>query len=261
MPLDDNSKQAIKTILLNQLKSKIDEFENANDMEKPFYTSLFSDEIVTLASILQSTYTWFGSQWEKIAKIIAQNSNNFSDVEYHYRLDGTITEEEEATIGRILRELDSGDRTPNLNDEKELIHSSYNETSQGQKHNEIIDLFLTTDNEREIYFEIKSVKPNKNEMKAAKQDLFHILAMRQKNVPIDNVDIYLTLPYNPYAGNFERWTVLKFFNEGDDLLVGKSFWDFLGGENTYEDLMEIFQQVGNQIKAELNEILERKRGA
>jgi len=38
-----------------------------------------------------------------------------------------------------------------------------------------------------------------------------------------------------------------------ELLVGKEYWDFLEGENTYEELLEIFDQVGKFYKEKILE--------
>jgi len=35
-----------------------------------------------------------------------------------------------------------------------------------------------------------------------------------------------------------------FFDLNNEILVGKEFWDFLGGENTYEEILRIFKSVG-----------------
>ena len=34
----------------------------------------------------------------------------------------------------------------------------------------------------------------------------------------------------------------------NDFLIGKNFWDFLGGENTFSALLEIFDEVGKEFK-------------
>lgn len=258
MPLNEKSRKQIEKILMKKLQSKITEYKEADDMEKPFYFSLFSEENVYLASMLQSIYTWFGSQWEIIGKIIAENNlEKFSTAETHYMLEGKITKEEESAIGKILRELDrKKSRRTNIIDEKEEISQSYDRHDLTEIYNEEIDLFTKTNDGREIYFELKSVKPNKNEIRAAKNDLLHVLAMRQKEKDIDKVDIFLALPYNQYVGKYDRWTVLKFFSFNNDLLVGKDFWDFLGGENTYEDLLKLFSDVGDEIKDSLEEAIQ-----
>ena len=88
---------------------------------------------------------------------------------------------------------------------------------------------------KEFYMELKSVKPNKNEMRAAKQDLLNVLAMRQKVRDTKDVYVYLALPFNPYfSGQYRRWTVTTFFKAGEGLLVGKEFWDFVARYSAWD---------------------------
>ena len=35
------------------------------------------------------------------------------------------------------------------------------------------------------------------------------------------------------------------------VLIGKSYWDFLGGEGFYEELIEVFAEVGKETKQTL----------
>ena len=37
-----------------------------------------------------------------------------------------------------------------------------------------------------------------------------------------------------------------FFDLNKEVLIGKEFWDFLGGENTYEEILKIFRTVGKR---------------
>ena len=68
------------------------------------------------------------------------------------------------------------------------------------------------------------------------------------------VKIYLGMYYNPYyPKDYQRWTCLKFFDKGNDLLVGKDFWDFLGGNGAYEELIDIYEKVGEEIRPVLEE--------
>ena len=102
-----------------------------------------------------------------------------------------------------------------------------------------------------LNFEIKGPKPNKNEMRAAKRDLLEIFAIRASTQK--KVRIYLGMYYNPYyPKEYQRWTCLKFFEPGKDFLIGKDFWDFLGGKGTYENLIKIYEKVGEEIRPTLD---------
>lgn len=42
-----------------------------------------------------------------------------------------------------------------------------------------------------------------------------------------------------------------------ELLVGKEFWDFLGGEDTYEDLLKCFKNAGIKLRPEIDRYFEK----
>lgn len=256
MALNEIQKSEIKQLILRTMDDKIDTYTERNDMNKPFYFALFSKKSVYIASILQSTYTSFGSKWETIAEIIGRDNPNIKRFERQYPLHGTITAKEQETIADILFGLDRCGETANYKANKETINSAYNKSDSEKSINQIIDFFIELSDGHEIYFENKSVKPNKNEMKAAKSDLLEVLAMRQKEKNINDIDVAVSMPYNPYFGtSFDRWTTVKFFEIGADLLIGKEFWDYLGGENTYQDLLDIFSDVGESISIQLDEFI------
>lgn len=255
LPLDDIKKHQIKDVLKQKIREKIDEFAEAEDMCKPFYVNLFSKEIVFSASLLQSIYTWLGGKWEEIAAIAA--TGNFPRVERRYKLNGKITSKEQATIDNILKDLEQGRRNITIDMVKEELSSCLEASDHSRETSETIDLYIEN-GEMECYIELKSVKPNKNEMRAAKRDLLDILAMRQKVKNLQNVHVYLALPFNPYfRGHYRRWTVTKFFRAGQDLLVGEEFWDLLGGEGTYKQLLGIFKDVGSETMNSVKETIER----
>jgi len=250
LPLTEKQKEYVKNILRTKLHEKIKDFAEQEDMNKPFYFALFSKEIVFVASLLQSIYTWLGGQWEEIASIVA--SDNFQRVEKRYQLKGEITSKEQAKIDNLLKDMEHGTRDINIETIKNELSDSFNNDDPRRQTSEIVDLFLEAGN-KEFYFELKSVKPNKNEMRAAKQDLLNIVAMRQKVKDKQNLHVFLAMPFNSYfTGRYRRWTVTKFFKEGEDLLVGKDFWDLIGGKGTYEELLDVFEEVGKEAMILIN---------
>lgn len=255
MPLSAGQKERIRDILRSKLREKISAFAEQEDMNKPFYFSLFSKEIVFTASLLQSIYTWLGGKWEEIAEIIA--TGNFPRVERRFRLEGEITSREQVEIDNILKDLEQSTRQISIEAAKRELLAASGEKERRRRTAETVDLFLERDS-KEFYIELKSVKPNKNEMRAAKQDLLNVLAIRQKVKNPDDVHVYLALPFNPYfSGQYRRWTVTSFFEVGEDLMVGREFWDFVGGEGAYEDLLGVFKEVGEEAMGLINKTVER----
>ena len=43
----------------------------------------------------------------------------------------------------------------------------------------------------------------------------------------------------------------------EELKVAEEFWDFLGGEGAYNDLLEYFERVGIELRQEIDEYFKR----
>ena len=63
----------------------------------------------------------------------------------------------------------------------------------------------------------------------------------------------LAVPYNPYEPKpYERWTLKGMLDLEHELKVAEDLWDFLGGENTYEQLLSVFEAVGIELRPEID---------
>ncbi|MFA5051354.1 MAG: TdeIII family type II restriction endonuclease [Patescibacteria group bacterium] len=252
MALSKNLKIEIYQFLKEKILRKIEEYDLSDeDSAKPFQYALFTKKGYLAKGFIHGCETALGNWHESIAKIIAkENFKVAKKLQGTEKLQGKITNEAQKTFENILSDLDSVKREPNHKKESEEIYNA----SQGNKNfvNRIqtVDLYLEGNKGEEIYFEIKGPKPNKNEMRAAKRDLLEIYAMRAKEGI--KVKIFLGMYYNPYAPQeYQRWTCIKFFDKGKDFLIGKDFWDYLGGTGAFEDLVKIYEEVGEKIRPEL----------
>lgn len=63
----------------------------------------------------------------------------------------------------------------------------------------------------------------------------------------------LAIPYNPYEPEpYTRWTLKGMFDLTNEVMVADEFWNFLGGKRTYDDLLQLFEQVGLEIRPEID---------
>jgi hypothetical protein len=51
----------------------------------------------------------------------------------------------------------------------------------------------------------------------------------------------------------ERFTEQGVLEKGKEFLIGKEYWDFLGGDNTFENLLELFDSVGKKFKEKIQQ--------
>ncbi len=117
-----------------------------------------------------------------------------------------------------------------------------------------VDLFVKTKDGVEQYFELKSAKPNINEFTGIKKQLLDWIAMRGSVDPKVKIKTYVAIPYNPYEPEpYDRWTLQGLFDLDQEVLVGNEFWDFLGGQGTYEDLLQVFEEAGIELRSEIDQ--------
>jgi len=113
--------------------------------------------------------------------------------------------------------------------------------------------------EGEIFlFDLKTAKPNISNFKDFKRTLLEwagiILTQNQKA----KINTLIAIPYNPYEPQpYERWTLKGMLDLEQELKVAKEFWDFIGGEGAYEDLLDCFEKAGIEMREEIDEYFSR----
>ncbi len=252
---DQNDKitALLKTKILNKLSSYKPETSNM-----PFHIRLLGKDRMALFSFIQSINTMLGTSiFEQVAVIIAQN--NFIQAISQYKdIGNKISQQAQTEIQNIIDSLTS--KTIEANKIKE-ISQVLKVAKSGEIKNikkPTIDLFLKTKNDIEYYFDLKTAKPNFDEIKGFKRKLLEWVAIRGLYKPDVKINTLLAIPYNPYDPNpYERWTFQGLFDVDNELKVAEDFWNFLGGDNTYNDLLEIFRIVGEDIRPEIDSYFEK----
>jgi hypothetical protein len=114
-----------------------------------------------------------------------------------------------------------------------------------------IDVFVRS-GDREYYFDLKTPSPNSEQPRDMK---FRLMMARALRFPRD-VDAFAVFYYNPRgtAGGYTQGQVYLDYRN-NEVLVGKNYWDFLGGTGTYEELIAIFQEVERARHNDLEQLL------
>jgi len=120
-----------------------------------------------------------------------------------------------------------------------------------------MDLFIQTQEGEEHYFEIKSPKANLGQAVAMKEQLMTAVAMRQT----EDAWAWWGIPYNPYgSAPFAHSFAQGFFDFDREVMIGAQFWNFVGrSDQTYEELLDIYREVGESTRDRLSEIVRRVR--
>lgn len=117
-----------------------------------------------------------------------------------------------------------------------------------------IDLTVETKKGNRFLIDIKTAKPNKDGFKGLKRTLLEWIAVALAENPDANISSLIAIPYNPYEPKpYQRWTMAGMLDTEYELKVAEEFWNFVGGENSYEDLLNCFERVGIDIREEMDE--------
>jgi len=221
------------------------------ETNRPFHAALLSDEALFWSRFERSFSTSFGQRViEEISKIVAiagGASDASRQKETIVKLDKVI----DANITDHIQAL----REASKKKWEDAVSDISNVYLSGEyvEHRIISDLWWYKDGINH-YMSIKTVKPNIDQTAIAKQDLLRLTFAD----PICKA--YFGLYYNPYGESrllYAHSPPMGIFDFHTDeaVLIGKDYWDTLGGEGCYEAVLEIAREVG----AETREILEKLR--
>jgi len=218
----------------------------------PFHYRLLGRDRMALYSFIQSLNTTFGTSiFEPVAETLA--SLRFPVAKRQFVVGDTITEHAQLEIQHIMNELTIG-KSPNKLEEIERIRKVATSGKVNKLKTVKVDLFVK-DNDGAIHlFDLKTVKPNISNFKDFKRTLLEWVAIYLSKYPDAKIHSYIAIPYNPYEPKpYERWTLKGMLDLDNELKVAEEFWDFLGGEGTYLELLNCFERVGIELRPEIDE--------
>lgn len=247
MPLSESQKDRISKLLDKKIESKLKKY-GRETTSMPFLARLIQDnEKIAAYSFIHSIATTLGmSIYEDVSVIIASETSD--ECFRNYGVGGVISKEQKAVINKITTELRNGSRIANTTKEVGEVLAVPSSGGRFQKSGNIADFFMRRGNE-EFYFEIKTVKPNIDVFEKSKTKLLEWIARKRKSVRV-----FLAFPYNPYHPKpYLRFTEVGMMDHPKDFLIGEEYWDLLGGENTFTELLDVFDAVGKKFKIKLED--------
>jgi len=251
MSLSVITKRKIAELLTTKVREKLRAYQ-PETVHMPFHHRLLGKDRCAMFSFIQSMNTTFGmSIWEQVAVVLAKGANNYA--ERQYKLLGEIDEGTERFIGDIHRQLREGKINPNMMGQAEEIRSRIRRGQAKIDPDSVVDLFAKIKG-TENYFDITSAKPNMKEFVALKLKLLRWTALRLSQDKNVQVFTRLAIPYNPYHPEpYERWTLKGLYDlENGEVLVGEEFWNFVANDSVYDELLDVFQEVGEELRAEID---------
>lgn len=240
MGLDKKQKKALDDLLEKKFKEKLTRFKRPEGLDKHFaaiYTIPEKDR--RMYSGIHSVLTTFGqSFYEDMAVSIA--SLNSDKVERFWKSNQQVSKDRVAKINDIINNLANKTSKPNRAKEVKEILDVPNKNLTRVDNGMIVDVYVKQGN-KEYYFEIKTVGPNIRGFRSHKEQVLTWVARANKNI-----HSALVLPYNPFLPNAYKRPGSEIMELGEDLLVGKDFWDIIGGKGCYEDVEDAFKRIGSK---------------
>lgn len=260
MSLSEKTKTGIANLLKTIVREKLKKYEPETE-HMPFHYRLLGKDRYAIFSFIQSLNTTFGvSIWEQVAVILAKGAGNHA--ERQYKLLGEIDSDTKNLIDETHYKLRKGEVAADKIAEIKRIREKIKKGEARIDPDSIVDLFVKIKDE-ENYFDITSAKPNKKEFVALKLKLLRWTGLRLSQEKTAKVFTRLAIPYNPYHPEpYERWTLKGLYDlENNEILVGKEFWNFVASDNIYEELLDVFQEVGKELREEIDKkFAEFRRG-
>lgn len=251
MPLSSASIKSIESTIRDSLKKK---FQNYKPESKsmPFHFRLLGKDRMALYSFIHSLNTSFGSSiFEPVAVTLAKT--RFAHAESQHTPGNQISEGAQRVIQNIINDLSTASKNANKAEEIERIRAVCQKGVMNTLKTVNVDLFTQDSNGAMYLFDLKTVKPNLSGFKDHKRTLLEWCAIKLAQNPKTEINTFIAIPYNPYEPEpYRRWTLKGMLDLPHELKVAEEFWDFLGGDDSYEELLNCFERVGIELRDEVN---------
>ncbi len=254
MALTNEQREEIKNVISNCLRNKFKNYVPQNNY-MPFHFRLLGKDRMALYSFMQSLLTTFGTSiFEPVAAALAKTK--FARVETQYVVGNTIYSQCQQCVQTIINELTIQAKPDKINELSRLNNSLRGDINSLKPMK--VDLFLETETGEQYLFDLKTAKPNKGDFQKYKQTLLEWAGIAYTNDKDLKVHSLIAIPYNPYHPEpYQFWTLAGMLDLEEELMVDKRFWNFLGGEGAYDELLECFESVGIEMRDEIDAYFSR----
>ncbi len=249
--MQDVTKEQIKELIVHSINAKIKNYKRETN-HVPFFTPFVGTDMIATHSVMQSLYTSFGmSIYEQIAVVLA-NAAGYKAT-HQYDLLGEIDPATEALITNLSK-TSPADKAHEI----DLIRKSITPGKALKDDEKRVDVFITKQNDEEIYVDITTVKGNLKEFRAMRRKMLRWVGLRLSQNKNAKISTYIGLPYNPlHPEKYTRWTGAG--NDPTEVLVQNDLWKLFAGEDVYDELIGIFVEVGPSVKENLDEFFSKLR--
>jgi len=256
MALSKEQIKNVEDVLKASLRNKFKNY-SPEPASMPFHTRLLGKDRLALYSFIHSLNTNFGTSiFEPVGLALAQK--NFKMAVSQATAGDKMSSGAQAEIQKIIDGLTTATATPNKQEEIERIRKVCQTGEMIKVKPTKVDLMFESKDGKYFLFDIKTAKPNAGGFKEFKRTLLEWVAVVLANKPDAKINTLIAIPYNPYEPEpYTRWTMRGMLDLDNELKVADEFWDFLGGKNTYKDLLDCFERVGIELRDEIDKYFKR----
>jgi len=243
----------MKTEIIAKIKKEIIQFSkealpqySIEELKRafPFHSIFFTDEGLRAFKVQRTLVTRMGMKlYPRIAFLVAQDK--YSRVFLNHDIEGEADTGMISKADRILDELRTGLRKPDAEKEwDEIIKSASREK---RRHKIRADLFIEDFKPGPLFMEIKSPRPNLDVCTESKKKMLYFKII---NINL-NVEAYLAFPYNPFIKreDYSHTFTLQIMDIKKEVLIGEEMWDKIGERGTFEELLQIFDEVKRYLRS------------
>lgn len=254
--LSKKQKKFIEDTIKINFQSRLKDY-NFEPLSIPFHTRLFGKDKLALYDFIHLFNKDFESNiFKPVGLALAQT--HFKRANSQAVAGDLISTGAQAEIQKIIDGLTTATSSPNKKNEIERIRKVCQTGEMIKVKPTKVDLMFESKDGAYYLFDIKTAKPNAGGFKEFKKTLLEWVAVMLANNPKADVNTFIAIPYNPYEPEpYTRWTMRGMFDLENELKVADEFWDFLGGKNTYKDLLDCFERVGIELRSEIDAYFKR----
>ncbi|MCS7167337.1 MAG: TdeIII family type II restriction endonuclease [Gemmatales bacterium] len=267
--------QTIRELIIEKIESR----HSRRRTYSVFHQALFPNPLLKAWEFERTVSTALGNSFQTVAKLLAQSSGLYQHVSLQSKIAGWVSNAARATIDAVINKLRRKGMTgfrERFTDLAQKVAAAYHgneydHTKSSQKENRvvngtkveiIIDLYLRRKNGEELFFEMKSPLPNKDQCVATTEKLLLVHAIRKASHP--QVQTYYAMPFNPFEraepsgssrASYKHSIAQKYLDLERQVLIGNEFWDLLAGPGTYRELIDLYKQVGQRIRSKVLKVI------
>jgi len=258
----DAIKEQVRSMLLRKLGSIPAPVRSANAFRplserdptgliKPFHQLLFPEGLLRAWEFERAFSTTLGSSFEVTARLLGETQ--FEHAQNGLVVEGPVSPAARSAVDDILRDVKRDGMQTAYSRLVEQVVTSYVGTA-GNTERIRVDLYLRSHSGDEVFFEMKSPKPNKDQCIGTTEKLLLVHAVKRAGPP--RVRTFYAMPFNPYGfdvRDYHHSLATQYLDIGEQTLIGQQFWDFVGGRGAYGEVLEIYGEIGEELKTQIRQ--------